>query len=77
MAHEKNVTPSQLAIAWTIANGALPIPGTKRQKYLEENVETLEVELTPQDLVRLDTISPKNTVYGNRYDDTNMKNISL
>ncbi len=77
MAKEKNVTPSQLAIAWTIANGALPIPGTKRQKYLEENVGALEVELTPQDLVRLDSINPKNTVYGNRYDDNNMKDLSL
>lgn len=77
MAKEKNVTPSQLAIAWTIANGALPIPGTKRQKYLEENVSALEVELTPQDLVRLDSINPKNTVYGNRYDDNNMKDLSL
>ncbi|TSB45901.1 aldo/keto reductase [Alkalicoccobacillus porphyridii] len=77
MADEKNVTPSQLAIAWTIANGSLPIPGTKRQNYLEENIGALDIELTPLELERLDTISPFNTVHGNRYDETNMKNLNL
>ncbi|WP_054940596.1 aldo/keto reductase [Paenibacillus ihuae] len=67
IALEKNCTPSQLAIAWTIANEALPIPGTKRIKYLEENTAAAEVVLTPEDLKRIENISPKNAVRGTRY----------
>lgn len=66
-ASEKNCTPSQLAIAWTLANGALPIPGTKQIKYLEENVGALDIELTPEDLVRIEKVSPKNGIHGTRY----------
>ncbi|WP_237167861.1 aldo/keto reductase [Paenibacillus yonginensis] len=64
---EKNCTPSQLAIAWTIANGALPIPGTKRIKYLEENSAAADILLTKEDLERIDQVSPKNVVHGTRY----------
>lgn len=67
IASEKNCTPSQLAIAWTLANGALPIPGTKQIKYLEENVGALDIELTPEDLVRIENVSPKNGIHGTRY----------
>ncbi|PYY26287.1 aldo/keto reductase [Paenibacillus illinoisensis] len=67
IASEKNCTPSQLAIAWTLANGALPIPGTKQIKYLEENVGALDIELTPEDLVRIEKVSPKNGIHGTRY----------
>lgn len=67
MASEKNCTPSQLAIAWTIANGAIPIPGTKRIKYLEENIVSLQVELTDEDLQRIDALMPKNAALGSRY----------
>jgi aryl-alcohol dehydrogenase-like predicted oxidoreductase len=67
IAIEKNCTPSQLAIAWTIANHALPIPGTKRINYLEENADSAAVELTPEDLVRIEHVSPKNKVHGTRY----------
>ncbi|PAD32367.1 aldo/keto reductase [Paenibacillus sp. 7523-1] len=67
IASEKNCTPSQLAIAWTLANGALPIPGTKQIKYLEENVGALDIELTPEDLVRIEKVSPKNRIHGTRY----------
>lgn len=67
VANEKNVTVSQLAIAWTIANGALPIPGTKRVKYLEENVEAINIELTEEDLKHLEEVSPENSVHGGRY----------
>ncbi|PEL09236.1 aldo/keto reductase [Bacillus sp. AFS017336] len=67
VANEKNVTVSQLAIAWTIANGALPIPGTKRVKYLEENIEALNIELTEEDLKHLEEVSPENSVHGGRY----------
>lgn len=67
VAREKNVTISQLAIAWTIAKGALPIPGTKRVKYLEENVEALNIKLTEEDLKQLEAVSPENSVHGGRY----------
>jgi aryl-alcohol dehydrogenase-like predicted oxidoreductase len=50
IALEKNRTPAQLAIAWTIANGALPIPGTKRIKYLEENAAAADVLLTNESI---------------------------
>ncbi|MFC9709103.1 aldo/keto reductase [Paenibacillus sp. NPDC056933] len=64
---EKNCTPSQLAIAWTIANGGLPIPGTKRIKYLEENAAAADILLMKEDLERIDQVSPKNVVHGTRY----------
>ncbi|MGO4546243.1 aldo/keto reductase [Paenibacillus sp. 2TAB23] len=67
IAMEKNCAPSQLAIAWTIANGALPIPGTKRIKYLEENAAAADILLMKEDLERIDQVSPKNVVHGTRY----------
>ncbi|MEJ8305755.1 aldo/keto reductase [Saccharibacillus sacchari] len=65
IAKEKECTVAQLALAWTIAKGALPIPGTKRIKYLEENVGAVNVELTLDDLARIDAASP--LAYGGRY----------
>ncbi|GIO33476.1 MULTISPECIES: aldo/keto reductase [Paenibacillus] len=70
IAEEKNCTPSQLALAWTVANGALPIPGTKKIKYLEENGASLHIELTPDDLARIEAVSPKNAVHGDRHIDS-------
>lgn len=67
IAKEKECTPSQLAIAWTIAKGALPIPGTKRISYLEENAASLNVELTSEDLQRIDQVMPIYWVKGDRY----------
>lgn len=67
IAREKNCTPSQLAIAWTMANGTLPIPGTKRVSYLEENIGSLEVALTSEDLRRIEEVLPKDSVSGDRY----------
>lgn len=67
IAIEKDCTPSQLAIAWTMASGALPIPGTKRIPYLEENAGSLEVELTSEDLQRIEEVMPKDSVSGERY----------
>ncbi|CAM3400352.1 aldo/keto reductase [Paenibacillus lupini] len=67
IATEKACTPAQLALAWTIANQALPIPGTKRINYLEENVAAIEVELTQEDLLRIEQVSPKNVIHGTRY----------
>jgi aryl-alcohol dehydrogenase-like predicted oxidoreductase len=75
MANEKKCTPSQLALAWTIANGALPIPGTKRIEYLEQNVGSLEVELTDEDMSRIESVSQKNVVSGGRYDQATLDGI--
>ena len=71
IAAEKDVTPGQLALAWVLAQGddVVPIPGTKRVKYLEENVATASVELTDKDLARLDEAVPRDAVVGDRYGD--------
>jgi aryl-alcohol dehydrogenase-like predicted oxidoreductase len=69
MAREKGCTPAQLALAWVLAQGddIVPIPGTKRRRYLEENVGALQVELTPADLERIDRIIPPGAAAGTRY----------
>jgi len=71
MAKEKNAAPGQLALAWVLAQGndIAPIPGTKRTKYLRENVGAADVVLTPEDLLRLDRIAPKDVAAGDRYPD--------
>jgi aryl-alcohol dehydrogenase-like predicted oxidoreductase len=75
MAKEKSCTPAQLALAWVLAQGEdiVPIPGTKRRKYLEDNVGALNVKLTPQDLRRLDEVFPHGAAAGLRYPETMMK----
>jgi aryl-alcohol dehydrogenase-like predicted oxidoreductase len=72
MAKEKGCTPGQLALAWVLAQGqdVVPIPGTKRRSYLEENVGALGVELTADDLARLDAIAPPGAAVGGRYADS-------
>ncbi len=74
LASEKGCTSSQLALAWVLAQGEdlVPIPGTKRRKYLEENVAALDVKLTPEDLRRIDEIAPKNVAAGTRYPEAGM-----
>jgi aryl-alcohol dehydrogenase-like predicted oxidoreductase len=69
IAAEKGATPGQLALAWVLARGedVVPIPGTKRRSYLEENVGAVAVELTPDDLARLDQIAPPGVAAGGRY----------
>ncbi len=69
MAKEKACTPSQLALAWVLAQATdiVPIPGTKRRKYLEENVSALNVQLTPEDLQRIDEVFPRDGAAGARY----------
>jgi aryl-alcohol dehydrogenase-like predicted oxidoreductase len=69
IAKEKKCTPSQLALAWLLARGQdiIPIPGTKRRKYLEENVGALNVKLTPEDLRRIDEVAPHGAAAGDRY----------
>ncbi|HXQ02904.1 MAG TPA: aldo/keto reductase [Candidatus Udaeobacter sp.] len=71
IAHEKKCTPAQLALAWVLAQGddIVPIPGTKRRKYLQENVGALEVALTNKDLARIDEVAPHEAVAGARYPD--------
>jgi len=74
MAREKNCQPSQLALAWVLAQGGdiVPIPGTKRRRYLEENVGALEVELNADDLRRLDEVFPFGAAAGQRYPEQMM-----
>jgi aryl-alcohol dehydrogenase-like predicted oxidoreductase len=69
MAREKSCTPAQLALAWVLARGQdiVPIPGTKRRKYLEENLGALNVTLSQEDLARLDKILPPGAAAGERY----------
>ncbi|RDE06323.1 aldo/keto reductase [Sphingomonas aracearum] len=69
MAQEKGCTPAQLALAWVLAQGSdiVPIPGTKRRKYLEENVGALEVTLSEDDRARIDRIMPPGAATGTRY----------
>jgi aryl-alcohol dehydrogenase-like predicted oxidoreductase len=69
LAAEKGVSPAQLALAWVLAQGedVVPIPGTKRRRYLEENLGALSVTLAPEDLAALDAIAPKGVAAGGRY----------
>ncbi len=74
LADEKGVTPGQLALAWVLAQGdgslgVAPIPGTKRVRYLEENVAAADVELTDDDLARIADAVPADAVVGDRYGD--------
>jgi aryl-alcohol dehydrogenase-like predicted oxidoreductase len=75
IAKEKGCKPSQLALAWVLAQGddIAPIPGTKRRKYLEENAGALEVQLTADDLRRLDEAFPEGSASGPRYNEQMMK----
>jgi aryl-alcohol dehydrogenase-like predicted oxidoreductase len=74
IAKEKKCTPSQLALAWLLAQGEdiIPIPGTKRRKYLEDNAGALRVKLTPEDLRRIDEVAPHGVAAGDRYNETMM-----
>ncbi len=74
VAKEKRCKPSQLALAWVLAQGndIVPIPGTKRRKYLEENVGALEVRLTEEDLQRINDAFPTGAAAGSRYTEQMM-----
>ena len=78
IAREKRCTPSQLALAWLLAQGedVIPIPGTKRRKYLEENVGALNVKLTAEDLRRIDEVAPKGVAVGARYPEAMMSMVN-
>jgi aryl-alcohol dehydrogenase-like predicted oxidoreductase len=75
LADERAITPSQLAIAWVIAKGHLPIPGTKRVKYVEQNIAAAGIELTVTEMGKLEAILPLGTSTGDRYDAANMQAI--
>jgi aryl-alcohol dehydrogenase-like predicted oxidoreductase len=72
LAKDMNVSSSQLAIAWTISKGILPIPGTKRRKYLEENIAATRIQLSEDQLAKLDSIVPIGTDTGKPYDEFSM-----
>jgi aryl-alcohol dehydrogenase-like predicted oxidoreductase len=78
VAREKRCTPSQLALAWLLARGndVVPIPGTKRVQYLEENVGALDVTLTSDDLARIDAIAPRGVAAGARYPEASMGTVN-
>jgi aryl-alcohol dehydrogenase-like predicted oxidoreductase len=77
IAEEKGITPAQLALAWVLAQGEdlVPIPGTKRRKYLEENAGAVDVVLTDQDLQRINAELPEAS--GERYDEAGMASVNL
>ena len=75
IAREKRCTPAQLALAWVLTQGndIVPIPGTKRRKYLQENIGALDVDLMRDDLDRIDEVAPKDAFAGSRYPEAMMK----
>ncbi|HWJ41390.1 MAG TPA: aldo/keto reductase [Candidatus Limnocylindrales bacterium] len=77
IAAEKGITPSQLALAWVLAQGRdmVPIPGTKRRKYLEENVAAANIQLSKSDLARIEEVAPKGFAAGGRYHDMSTVNV--
>jgi aryl-alcohol dehydrogenase-like predicted oxidoreductase len=79
IARQMSVTPGQLALAWVLAQGddIVPIPGTKRRTYLEENAAASELELSAADLARLDELSPKGIAAGDRYPEEMMKYVNM
>ena len=78
LAAEKGCTPAQLALAWVLARGEdiVPIPGTKRRTYLEENVRALDVQLTEDDIARIEQIAPKGAAAGERYPASAMQAVN-
>ena len=76
-AAKKGCTPAQFALAWVMAQGddIVPIPGTKRRRYLEENVGTLDVRLTPEELAEIDSLLPPGAAAGPRYTEQGMRTI--
>jgi aryl-alcohol dehydrogenase-like predicted oxidoreductase len=79
LAAEKKCTPAQLALAWLLAQGEdiVPIPGTKRQKYLEEDIAAVNIRLSPEELARIEKAAPKGVAAGERYADEGMRRVNL
>ena len=78
IASRKRCTPSQLALAWVLAQGEdiVPIPGTKRRSYLEENAAAAEIALTAEDLRLVDDVAPRGVAAGERYPDAGMRSVN-
>jgi aryl-alcohol dehydrogenase-like predicted oxidoreductase len=76
IAREKRVTASQLALAWVLSRGVVPIPGTKRRKYLEENAAAAQIELSKEDLRRIEDAAPKGVTAGDRYHAQGMRSVN-
>jgi len=79
MAREKSILPSQLALAWVLSRGrdVAPIPGTTTRKHLEENAAALSVKLTPEDLARIEAVTPRGSFAGERYAPAGMATVNL
>jgi aryl-alcohol dehydrogenase-like predicted oxidoreductase len=79
IAAEKNCSPAQLALAWVLAQGQdiVPIPGTKRRAYLDQNLDALDVKLNPEDLRRIDQVAPRGAAAGARYPDEYMVRLGV
>lgn len=79
IAGTKGITPGQLALAWVLAQGndIVPIPGTKRRKYLEENAAAAEVKLTASDLASIEAVMPRGAASGMRYHEAGMRRLNL
>jgi aryl-alcohol dehydrogenase-like predicted oxidoreductase len=78
IAKEKGVTTSQLALAWVMAQGQdiVPIPGTKRVKYLEQNASAADIILSQEELAAIEDVFPKNAAAGLRYPEAMMKTVN-
>lgn len=78
IAEEKGCQPSQLALAWLLAQGKdiVPIPGTKRRTYLEENLAAIDIRLTPEELKRINEAAPQGVASGQRYGDAPMARVN-
>jgi aryl-alcohol dehydrogenase-like predicted oxidoreductase len=79
IAAEKKCTPAQLALAWVMGQGddIVPIPGTKRRKYLDENLAAMQVKLTPADMARINEAAPPGVAVGLRYPEVHMKRVGI
>ncbi|MEW1639452.1 aldo/keto reductase [Streptomyces sp. NPDC093801] len=76
LAEAKSVTPSQLALAWVLRRGAVPIPGTKRRTYLEENIAATGVTITDEDIAAIEAVAPRGVASGDRYAPEFMRNLN-
>ncbi len=78
IAKEKECSTSQLALAWVLAQGenVVPIPGTKRRKYIESNAQAVSIKLSAEDLQRIDEVFPKDAAVGLRYPEQMMKSVN-
>lgn len=76
IANNKGYTPTQLALAWVISKGIVPIPGTKRLKYIQENAEAASIILTPQEIAHIESILPVGAALGDRYSAQQMQSVN-